>query len=657
MESPDEVKSRRIHIGNISPKLAENGASLQARLEKFGQVTKPLLFHTKPVNDFYFAFVNIDLSDKSFEKLKSALNGILFMGRKLLISLAKSDFKESWEKDSRRPGPSKKDIQKHERIAQARALRIAESQRSAHTNFQTGAPIFRTSLVSPSNSSTGYHKSAHTFNNTSGNTKNKSPAHDLIGSKSYGTLTAPRSVYGQQYSRSNGGGEIVKGRIRKTARPQAYFVRKEQTLRTLINGELKQIKSYKTKLWGVEKNKTAIDLSYSYENNAWRSGDGHIVERVAIKKIPEITCGMDASQAENYGKLAVHEESVEEIGNSTKYEQEQATNASVLAKLFTNYDFDKPAELEEDSDEENVTYDSKGRKTVQRFDYETQGVVNFDDDDDQSEQEDAEPENAKALVEEFINSHQRPSEVVYDEDDEGNEIDLDELGQHYATEAIKTKYDEEHDLEDGSVFEVNADNGDKSDAMEVDPKSETEDHEEDGEEDSEEDSEEGLMPTFGQPAPENNTETLRSLFNQPAEAGFSLQVDEEDIDDEAEKEAENERQKLLEQIKQKQKEQQTEAPVTTTKRNQFGLFWSHFASPFLQTQTQLSKVGHVGEIVRLPGEDESLVEQEIRDDGHGDEDAYERWFWSVRGDVGRECKRRKRDVMRTFRKKSVRPSV
>lgn len=649
MENPDEVKSRRIHIGNISPKLAENGASLQSRLEKFGQVTKPLLFHTKPVNDFYFAFVNIDLSDKSFEKLKGALNGILFMGRKLLISLAKSDFKESWEKDSRRPGPSKKDIQKHEGIAQARALRISESQTSTHANFQTGAPISRTSLVGPSNSSTGYHKSAHTFNNASGNTKNKSPSHDLIGSKSYGILTAPRTVYGQQYSRSNGGGEIVKGRIRKTARPQAYFVRKEQTLRTLINGELKQIKSYKTKLWGVEKNRTAIDLTYSFENNAWRSGDGHIVERVEVKKMPELTCGMDAAQAENYGKLAVHEESVEDEGNSTKYEQEQATNASVLAKLFTNYDFDKPAELEEDSDEENVTYDSKGRKTVQRFDYETQGVVNFDDDDDQSEQEGAEPENAKALVEEFISSHERPAEVVYDEDDEGNEIDLDELGQQYATEAIKNKYDEEHDLEDGSEGETDAKIGDKGDDMDIDAKSETEDNEDDSEED--------LMPTFGEPAPANNTETLRSLFNQPAETGFSLQVDEEDIDDEAEKQAENERQKLLEQIKQKQKEQQAEAPVTATKKNQFGLFWSHFASPFLQTQTQLSKVGHIGELVRLPGEDESLVEQEIRDEGHGDEDAYERWFWSVRGDVGRECKRRKRDVMRTFRKKTVRPSI
>lgn len=645
MEAADEVTNRRIHIGNISPKLAENAAGLQTRLAKFGPITKPLLFHSKPVNDFYFAFVEIELSEKQFEKLKTALNGMLFMGRKLLISMAKPDFKQKWEKDNNRPGPSHKDLQKHEGIAKARALRIAEAQTSIPANFITGSPLVKTSLVGPSNSSTGYFKSAHTHNNASGNTKNKSPSHDLIGAKSYGALMAPRSVYAQQYSRSNGGGEIIKGRIRKTPRPAAYFVRKEQTMRILINGELKQIKSYKTKLWGVEKNKTARDLTYSFHNNAWRSGDDHIVERVHVKRAKEISCGVDGAQAENYGNHAVHEESEADDTDVTKFEQEKATNASVLAKLFTSYDFDKPAEFEEESEEENVTYDSKGRKTVERFDYEALGVVNFDDDANE-DKTDSDP-HSKKLVESFLSTHERPMEICYDEDDEGNEIDPDALGQQYATEAIKNKYDEEHDLEveDDVADEAHEEHQHSSVTEEV---ASTEQNES---------SEEDLMPTFGQPA--NNTETLRSLFNQPgAEGGFALNLDEEDIDEDAQEQAESERQKLLEQIKLKQKEQKEEAPTATTRGTQFGLFWTHFASPFLQTQTQLSKVGHIGETVRLPGEDETLDEQQaIRDEGHGEEDAYERWFWSVRGEVGRECKRRKRDVMRTFRKKSVRPSV
>ena len=33
------------------------------------------------------------------------------------------------------------------------------------------------------------------------------------------------------------------------------------------------------------------------------------------------------------------------------------------------------------------------------------------------------------------------------------------------------------------------------------------------------------------------------------------------------------------------------------------------------------------------------------------ETEYEKWFWSVRGEFSRECKRRKRDLMRIMRKK------
>ena len=45
---------------------------------------------------------------------------------------------------------------------------------------------------------------------------------------------------------------------------------------------------------------------------------------------------------------------------------------------------------------------------------------------------------------------------------------------------------------------------------------------------------------------------------------------------------------------------------------------------------------------------------EGKDDKDQDEDEeslYEKWFWSMRGDISRECKRRKRDLLRTIRKK------
>ena len=67
------------------------------------------------------------------------------------------------------------------------------------------------------------------------------------------------------YSITSGQGEIIKGRHRVTKRPHIDFAKGHQTLRILINGELKQIQGYKTKLWGMEKaqNCKRFDLEIS----------------------------------------------------------------------------------------------------------------------------------------------------------------------------------------------------------------------------------------------------------------------------------------------------------------------------------------------------------------------------------------------------------
>ena len=65
-------------------------------------------------------------------------------------------------------------------------------------------------------------------------------------------------------------------------------------------------------------------------------------------------------------------------------------------------------------------------------------------------------------------------ETYYDEDDEGNEIELDEFNNKYTTEAIKSNYDKDH-----NDIEV-----------------EREDNYDDDEEEEEEEEEE-FIPTFG----------------------------------------------------------------------------------------------------------------------------------------------------------------
>lgn len=609
----DTPQSRRIHIGNISAKLAEIKDSFLLRLGKFGTVKGPMDLRTKPVGDFYFAFVDMEISDKHFEKLRSSLNGILFMGKKLSINIAKGDYMDRWKKDAGRPEISKATLAKLANIAAARADRIRELSIKYPSNSISGTPLHSTSVPAPNNSSMGYECSAHTTNNLSANTKNKAPSHSLKGKDSYGLTLNPKGTSTQQYSRTSGRAEVVKGRMRTTPRPAAHFIRKEQTMRLLINGELKQIKCYKTKLWGVEK-KSAGELTYRYSNGTWRSGDDHIVERVS-RSVDK--CGVDGSQAASYGADAHHVDEME-------VEKDKDVNSTVLANFFETFDFDKPVELDDgkSDDESGVTFDSKGRKNIELYDFETKGFVDFDDDG-------KEQGNGESL-QTFLSTHERPQEEVYfDEDDEGNELDPTTLGEQYATEAIKEQYDEEHKEEDDKDEKVS----NIVDEAEVSPE-------------------------------QNETENLRSLFESSkptnslfaADSGFKLGLDESDDDIDVEKNLvdEEEQRKLAEQISLKQQEQEEEVQSTAVSTKKFGLFWTHFESPFMQTQTQLSKIGHANEAITLPGEEDG---NELRDDGRGEEDAYERWFWLMRGEVGRECKRRKRDVLRTLKKRHVRAVV
>lgn len=754
---------RRIHIGNISADLAQNCNALTTRLLKFGEVAKPLELHTKPINDYFFAFADMELTDKEFEKLKTAFNGIQYMGRKLTIAAAKPSFDKAGPNDRNRPDVSRRVLAKHEGIANARASRISESQMGAFLNRLTHGPVVKTSVIGATNSNLGYHISSHTTNNLSGNTKNDVPSQSLNGMKSYGSTLIPKGPFSQQYSRSSGYGEVVKGRLRKTARPASYFARKEQSLRILVNGELKTYKFHKTKLWGVEKNKTARDLTFVYEAGVWKSGDGHAVERVQVKRpclastsastsapLPH-SCAISGEDAAQYGHKDTGDIPVDDATTPSIDDGEQSKNKSILAKLFNSFDFDKKLEVEEVLDEEGITYDSKGRKSVQRFDFETQGTELAHESDDE-----VPSDSALALVESYQKSHERPSDFTYySEDDEGNEMDIDDLAQKYATETIKDQYDVEHqvpstdgkdeidvevenNVKESAQAEDESDKLDKSDEVEDNEEIEQSSSEDDDVEESkkqvekaqsdssengndtsdngknlsedsldddsldddsldedsldedsldedslddsldednlDEDSldgdsldekeakenelkeaandddseEEDLRPTFG-PAPTSTTENLRSLFSKDSneKQTFNIELEEDDIDEEKVNEEEEERKKLQEKFELQKQEYQKLQSARLQQRD-FGLFWTHFDSPFLQQQTQLSKIGHAQERVVLPGEN---ADDAVATEKTEEEDDYEKWFWSMRGEVSRDCRKRKKDVGKKTRKR------
>lgn len=79
----------RLHIGQISPALATDIGDLELRLEKYGELLSGIDLHKKEHGEWYFGFVNINLSDSQFQKLRNALAGVLFKKSRLKIDKAK----------------------------------------------------------------------------------------------------------------------------------------------------------------------------------------------------------------------------------------------------------------------------------------------------------------------------------------------------------------------------------------------------------------------------------------------------------------------------------------------------------------------------------------------------------------------------------------
>ncbi|CAK9440065.1 uncharacterized protein LODBEIA_P41650 [Lodderomyces beijingensis] len=658
-----DLKEIRVHIGNISPKLRANSTSLEQRLTKYSDsIISPLEFHTKPLQDSYFAYVTISALQSEFEKLKQALNGVVFMGMKLSVGVAKPLFAERLmrERERKEKLSSRKNLAKkvkESQIVEARRQRIQEARTRFPTNDVTGT--VRTSTYSPQLDIVS--KSEHTLNSgslgstsTSASTRDKhmTPTSRRIdGTKSYGAFTNSL-IYKYRSGKSN---SVIKGAHRRTPRKDP----RSQTLRVLVNGELKTFKHFKTKLWGVEK-KTARDLTYSYDPNlGWKSGDGHVVEAAA-----GTSCGINGRQAMNYGRDS-DIEGVDGRGlNDTKEGDESSQNKSVLASILKDYDFDKPMELDDADDDEmgddgdEIEVDSRGRKRIHHYDYEVEGKIDDEQRSASMEKQADVDVDVDDVIKVSTQELERPKEeVYYDEDDEGNDIsDL-----QFIENARADPYSEE-----------------PTTVPKQSPSSTTGEAAKDEENQIEEDdSDSEFMPTFGvpsEPEPAGTTESLRSLLNPttaatsnqettaPATFTLALAEDDEDIDEakaEAQRVQDEEQRQLLKQIQRKQQEllnqqqQQQQEQVLQKRRNQFGLFWPHFDSPFLSTQSQLSKIGSVDDEYKYMWAVESSgpAGATAIDHSHEGESAYEKWFWSIRGEMTRECKRRKRDLMRHLRKR------
>ncbi|CEP22804.1 NOP8 [Cyberlindnera jadinii] len=264
----EELKVKRLFIGNISADLFKTPEDLEVRIAKFGSLKSKFELHFNSVRQNGFGYLDIEVSDKSFAKLKGALNGIKYKGGKLVIDEAKPAYEQRWEIDaSRSNGPKRAKMLKNE--------------------YE-------------------FYKKIENINMT----------------------------YKDRQ-------EIIPGRMRKKPRKGL----KHMTLRVNFNGTVKVVKCHKTKLWGYEKNKKLRDLVYRYQNNVWKDGNEHIVERVTRIRLKQGDNELVLEKQRDDHKL------LEEFGDEEEEAIEVEKNNKVLASILGNFDFEKPLEYQEEVDE------------------------------------------------------------------------------------------------------------------------------------------------------------------------------------------------------------------------------------------------------------------------------------------------------------------
>ena len=536
----------RLHVGNISHQLAQNSAALEQRLSRYGEIIKPIELHSKPVGDFYFGYMTMKLTPKELEKLKTSFNKVLFMGRKISISVAKPWYQERLKE---RNQVDYRYLEMRDKVCRSRAERIKEAQTAYPMNNLSGELLLRNQYAANC-SSMGYLKSCHTFNNTSANTKSTPPSHNLVGRLSYGALTNASYPSTHQYSRISGGGEVIKGRHLKSKRKPEQL--RKQTRRILVNGELKQLKQWKTKLWGLEKNKSPLDLTWRYHNGSWWSGTNHIIENTSIGQNVDFSSDEEAQEERN-------------------------KNSSVMEKFLAEHDFSKPIDLSDKDD------DLEAQNDKNDFDYEIQGKTLAQEPDHETEETNELPPSPNADNEAKPGATEtdiRPNNARQDYDITTSQVSISEK----STEPVGHTNPQSHQV--------------------------------------------------------NATDTLRAAFN-PTEK-FLLNISDDDID-ESKVTSEEEQRKILDNIKKSRHDNGIVSGYSTSKK--FGLFWPHTDSAFLHSLSQLLKLGTFKSHVKLPGENTTV---EI---SSGEEPPYEKWFWSIRGEFSAECKRRRRDTLRSFKKR------
>lgn len=100
----ETLTTRRLFIGNISSQLFDTPEDITSRISRFGKLSSSFEGHFNEVRGTGFGYLNVEIDDKQYAKLKASLNGAKFKGSTLVIDVAKDDFEKRGEVDRARPG-------------------------------------------------------------------------------------------------------------------------------------------------------------------------------------------------------------------------------------------------------------------------------------------------------------------------------------------------------------------------------------------------------------------------------------------------------------------------------------------------------------------------------------------------------------------------
>lgn len=387
---------------------------------------------------------------------------------------------------------------------------------------------------------------------------------------------------------------VSKGRIRKTPRKTDL---KNLTIRVNINGKLKIIKCKKTKLWGMAKNKTILDLTNRFIAGEWRDGNDHVIDRLSNKIVI----------FNHNNRITVHDEieRSDEKEIEEEFNEEKAKNNKILEEMLNKYNFDKPVDL----DDANVDNDKD-------FDYELENrVADMDVNNDDKElnitynipSKDCVKPSKESILEEYnLNNKNFISKKI--ESEEKDHSDDDDFYKNLRPENQEKGNDE-------IIHELAENPNDSKDPDEEFIPSFGESNKSNIENEGDNDDE--FIPTFGasknitlnEQDQTNTTEKLRELLSY----SDTMKTDKKD-----------------EEFTETRNVQEDMILPNLRKNKNVGLFFSHFDSPFLVAQSQINKLREIN------------VNEEL---------GYDEWFFRNRGELNREFRRLRRDLIRRNKKK------